>query len=82
MFENEWKEAYSLGANNRPDSISEIDEKKENGNTYTLYKGDDGAYYYKSSMTEQFDREMKEVEKRNRLNRRVTRRYLQNHEKK
>lgn len=80
MFETEWKEAYSLGANNKPNFIYKIDEKKVNGNIYTLYQGNDGAYYYKSSITERFDKEMKEIEKRNKMNQGITRN--KNYEKK
>ena len=73
-LEHAYKEAYSLGALNEPDSVELLGIKEEQGNKFYFYKGSDGQYYYQSESSIKVEEEMKEAMKKKKMRRLAVRR--------
>lgn len=73
-LEHAYKEAYSLGALNEPDTVEFLGIKEMQGNKFYLYKGSDSQYYYKSESSMKIETEMQEAMKKKKMRRLAVRR--------
>lgn len=67
------KDGRSIGANNVPDDPELLGIVKEKNGKIYYYKDKRGEYFYQSEMILNFDREMKEAQRRRKERRRAER---------
>ena len=64
-------QAVSIGANNQPENPVYIGSYKGEYGTWHYYRDGDGKFYYENSRIMEFDREMKEAQRRRKALRRM-----------